>query len=110
MVSITAKGALQVKIKQFSYRLNPLVLIKVPDLKVGDTVRICEDEEQAKLFNKQVGWKSKIEEVRKLNLLLSLSLSLSLCFSLFVSLSLSLSVSLLFCGVIVGLYLNTEKY
>lgn len=61
VVSITAQGALQVKFKRLSYRLNPRVLIKVPTFSVGDTVRIQSDLERVKVINKRVGWNADMD-------------------------------------------------
>ncbi|KAL8578225.1 hypothetical protein ACOMHN_040986 [Nucella lapillus] len=61
VVTATARGALQVKFKRLSYRLNPQVLLKVPVLRVGDVVRIQGNLDQAKAINKHVGWNSDMD-------------------------------------------------
>ncbi|KAK7093215.1 E3 ubiquitin-protein ligase MIB2-like [Littorina saxatilis] len=61
VVSVTSRGALQVKFDRLSYRLNPSVLTKVNTLSEGDVVRICPDLHRAKVLNKHVGWKPEMD-------------------------------------------------
>ncbi|KAK7473301.1 hypothetical protein BaRGS_00035433, partial [Batillaria attramentaria] len=46
---------------QVSYRFNPAALMKMAEIKEGDTVRIKPDIEQVKQFNSRVGWNYKMD-------------------------------------------------
>ncbi|KAK7471427.1 hypothetical protein BaRGS_00035915 [Batillaria attramentaria] len=58
VVSFAANGAVAVKFgtSKVSFRFNPKTLTKVPELKVGDMVRIRSDVEQVKVLNKRIKW------------------------------------------------------
>ncbi|XP_076472368.1 E3 ubiquitin-protein ligase MIB2-like [Babylonia areolata] len=62
VVSLAPNGAVGVKFQKLTYRLNPEAILKVPELKVGDMVRIRSDVEQVKILNKRMTWSSSVEQ------------------------------------------------